>query len=273
MTILQSIILGIVQGVTEFLPISSSAHLVIIPYIFGWEYPPQDAFIFDVLVQMGTIIAVIAYFRKDLFTIVYAVMQSITRRKLWADQDSLLGWYILLSMLPAVFFGIILGDIVELAFGSPTTTATFLLITAILLIIAEKAGKRTRNLNSINWIDAIFTGIFQALALFPGISRSGSTITGGMLRNLDRRSAARFSFMMSVPIMLAAGTLSFIDLIQIPDFSNQIPTLLAGFFTSAVVGYLAIRWLISYLTNHSLYLFAGYCILLSAIVWSISLIG
>lgn len=273
MTILQSIILGIIQGITEFLPISSSAHLVIFPYIFGWDYPAQDAFIFDVLVQLGTIIAVIAYFRKDLLSIVLAILRSISQKKFRADQDSLLGWYILLSTIPAVIFGVFLGDSVEAAFNSPRATATFLLFTAFLLFLAEKVGKRIKRINSMNWLDAIFIGIFQAFALFPGISRSGSTITGGMVRNLDRSSAARFSFLMSIPIMIAAGMLSIIDLVQIPDFSNQIPTLIAGFVTSSIIGYLSIRWLLSYLTNHSLYLFAGYCILLSAFVWIVSLIN
>lgn len=273
MTILQSIILGIIQGITEFLPISSSAHLVIFPHIMGWDYPAKDAFIFDVLVQMGTIIAVIAYFRKDLITIVGAVIQSFSRRKLWMDRDSILGWYILLSTIPAVVFGLILGDTVEKAFDSPTATANFLLITAFLLVLAERLGKRSRNSDAINWKDAIIIGFFQIITLFPGISRSGATIAGGMLRNLDRNSAARFSFLMSVPIMIAAGILSTIDLLKIPDFTTQIPTLIIGFVTSAIIGYLSIRWLLSYLTKHSLYLFAGYCILLSGIVWSFSLIG
>jgi undecaprenyl-diphosphatase len=273
MTILQSIILGIVQGITEFLPISSSAHLVILPFIFNWDHPPQDAFIFDVLVQMGTLIAVIVYFREDLFNIVSALLHSLSQRKLPPGQDSLLGWYILLSTIPAVIFGLILGDTVERAFGSPRATATFLLITATLLIIAEKTGKRELHMSSINWKDAIIIGLFQALALFPGVSRSGATIAGGMIRNIDRSSAARFSFLMSVPVMIAAGTLSVVDLVRIPNFVNQIPTLLAGLVTSAVIGYLSIRWMLSYLTNHSLYLFAGYCILISIIVWSISLIG
>lgn len=273
MTILQSIILGIVQGITEFLPISSSAHLVILPYILGWEFPAREAFIFDVLVQMGTMIAVIVFFYKDLYNIFTSLLQSIVRRKLWTDKDSLLGWYIILSTLPAVIFGLILGDTVETAFNSPTTTATFLLATALLLFLAEKIGKRVRYLDSTSWIDAILIGIFQLFALFPGISRSGATISGGMLRNFNRQSAARFSFLMSVPIMIAAGVLSMIDLIRIPDFSAQIPTLVVGFITSALVGFLSIRWLLSYLTNHSLYLFAGYCIFLSVTVWGISLIG
>jgi undecaprenyl-diphosphatase len=272
MTILQSIILGIIQGLTEFLPVSSSAHLVIFPYIFNWEYPAQDAFIFDVLVQMGTLIAVIVYFWKDLYKIIFSVLQSISHRNLLFDQDSILGWMIFLSTIPAVIFGLILADVVERAFDSPRMTATFLLVTATFLILAERIGKRSRNMNSINWVDSLIIGLFQALALFPGISRSGSTITGGMLRNLDRQSSARFSFLMSVPVMIAAGTLAVVDLFQMSNSFEQIPILVVGLITSAIVGYLAIRWLLSYLTSHTLYVFAGYCIVLSAVVWIISLI-
>lgn len=273
MTLFQSIILGIVQGITEFLPISSSAHLVIVPYILGWELPAQDAFIFDVLVQMGTLAAVILYFRQDLIVIATAMWQSLKNGNLFSNKDGLLGWYLLLSTIPAVFFGLIFGTIVEKAFDSPTATATFLLFTAGLLILGEKAGKGEKKLKAINWVDAAIIGVFQALALFPGISRSGSTIAGGMLRNLDRQSAARFSFLMSIPVMVAAGILSIIDLIQLPGFVSQIPTLISGTITSAIVGYVSIRWLLSYLNRNSLFIFAGYCTLLSAIVWIIAIIG
>lgn len=273
MTLIQSIILGIVQGITEFLPISSSAHLVIVPYILGWEFPARDAFIFDVLVQMGTLAAVIAYFRQELIVIATAMWRSLTSRSLFSNQEGLLGWYLLLSTLPAIFFGLILGSTVEKAFNSPTATATFLLFTAVLLILGEMAGKREMKINAIRWFDALIIGIFQALALFPGVSRSGSTIAGGMLRNLDRHSAARFSFLMSIPVMVAAGILSIIDLVQLPGFVGQIPTLISGTMTSAIVGYISIRWLLSYLNRNSLFIFAGYCTLLCAIVWIIALVS
>lgn len=273
MTIFQAIILGIVQGITEFLPISSSAHLVIVPYILGWDLPSQDAFIFDVLVQMGTLIAVITYFRHDLYGIASSMLRSFTERRFFQGSDTLLGWYLLLSTLPAILFGLILGSAVEKAFSSPTATATFLLFTAGLLITSELVGKRNREIKVLNWFDALIIGVFQAMALFPGVSRSGSTITGGMLRNLGRSSAARFSFLMSVPVMVAAGTLAVYNLLQVSDFLNQFPTLVSGLFTSAIVGYLAIRWLLTYLTKHSLFIFAVYCIFLSIIVWIISITG
>lgn len=268
MTIFQSIILGIVQGLSEFLPISSSGHLVIVPHLFGWEIPPQDAFIFDILVQVATLIAVIGYFWKDLLEITKAMVIGVTRKTPLANAESRLGWYILLATIPAGIVGLIIKDTVERAFASLTATATALLITALLLVIAERVGNRSRELNQLTWRDALVIGVFQILAIFPGVSRSGATISGGMIRNLERPAAARFAFLISLPIMLAAGLLAAIDLVQIPGFSSTLTVFIPGFISAAVVGYISIRWLIGYLSKHSLYIFAIYC----AIVGSISLI-
>jgi undecaprenyl-diphosphatase len=266
MTLLQSIILGIIQGITEFLPISSSAHLVITPYLLGWHIPAQDGFIFDVLVQLGTLLAVIIYFRRDLYKIISAVINGLIRRQPFSDPMSRLGWLLVLATIPAVIAGILFKDLIEQAFGSPPAAALFLLGTALLLVIAEQVGKRMRQLDTITWMDALIVGIFQAISLLPGISRSGSTITGGMIRNLDRPAAARFSFLMSVPVMIGAGALAVVDLIKTPNFSMQIPTVMAGFIIAAIVGYLSIRWLLAFLVKRPLYLFAIYCVLVSIIV-------
>jgi undecaprenyl-diphosphatase len=271
-TLLQSIILGIIQGLTEFLPISSSAHLVITPYLLSWQIPVQDGFIFDVLVQLGTLLAVVIYFRKDLYRIIMAVIDGLVKKQPFADPMSHLGWILILATIPAVIAGVLFKDHVEQAFASPLATGLFLLGTAILLTLAEWIGKRNRQLESITWIDALIIGLFQAISLLPGISRSGSTIAGGMVRNLDRPAAARFSFLMSVPVMIGAGVLTAVDLVKLPNFSNQIPTLLVGFTTSAIVGYLSIRWLLAYLVKRRLYLFAVYCLAVAIIVlvvWSI----
>jgi undecaprenyl-diphosphatase len=266
MTLLQSIILGIIQGLTEFVPISSSAHLVIAPYLFGWHIPTQDAFIFDVLVQLGTLLAVIVYFRKDLYTIITAVINGLIRRKPFSDPMARLGWLLVLATIPAVIAGFFFKSLIEQAFGSPLAAALFLLATAFLLVLAERVGKRTRQLDTITWVDALVIGCFQIVSLLPGISRSGSTISGGMIRNLDRPTAARFSFLMSVPVMIGAGLLAMVDLIKTPNFSMQIPTLIAGFVVAAIVGYLSIRWLLSYLAKRPLYLFAIYCVVISVVV-------
>jgi len=265
LTLFQSILLGIIQGLTEFLPISSSAHLVITPYLLGWNIPDQAGFIFDVLVQLGTLLAVIAYFWRDLTSIIKSFVLGIWRKQPFAEPQARLGWLLILATIPAVLAGMIFKDMVEQAFSSPITTAIFLIVTAALLVVAEYFGRRVRRLEQLTWLDALFVGLFQALSLFPGISRSGSTITAGLLRGFDRRSAARFSFLISVPVMIGAGGLAILDLFRIPGFAAQIPTLIAGFIAALIVGYLSIRWLLSYLTRHSFYGFALYCLIAALI--------
>lgn len=259
MTIFQSILLGIVQGLTEFLPVSSSGHLVIVPYLLGWDIPADIEFVFDVLVQVATLVAVIAYFWKDLIQIVKAVIEGLLKRDLMKDPQSRLGVYIVIASLPAGIIGLLIKDLVEAAFDSPMFTALSLLITSVLLVIAERVGTRSRELPGMNAKDSLIVGFFQVLSILPGISRSGSTITGGMVRNFKREPAARFSFLMSVPVMLAAGLLAALDLLEIPNLKDTILVFLPGFIASAAVGYIAIRWLLKYLTNHSLYIFSIYC--------------
>ena len=272
MTLLQSIVLGIIQGLTEFLPISSSAHLVIAPYLLGWHIPIQDGFIFDVLVQLGTLLAVIVYFWKDLYKIIVSVFNGLIHRQPFHDPMARLGWFLVLATIPALIAGILFKDQVEAVFSSPMAAVGFLFGTAILLAIAELVGKHNRKLGTITWLDALIVGLFQIISLLPGISRSGSTITGGMVRDFDRPTAARFSFLMSVPVMIGAGALAVIDLFGMPNFSTQIPTLLLGFIASAIVGFLAIRWLLSYLSKRSLYIFSIYCVAASIITLIIFLI-
>jgi undecaprenyl-diphosphatase len=266
MTLLQSIILGIIQGLTEFLPISSSAHLVITPYILGWEIPIQEAFIFDVLVQLGTLLAVIVFFWKDLYSIITGVINGLIHKNPFSEPASRLGWVLVLATIPAVLAGVLVKKPIEQVFSNPIATGLLLFGTAALLVVAELFGKRMRQIEAISWLDALIIGLFQVISLLPGISRSGSTISGGMIRNLERPSAARFSFLMSVPVMLGAGAMAIVDLIQLPDFSAQIPTLVVGFITSAVVGYFSIRWLLAYLVSRRLFPFAIYCVVLAMVV-------
>jgi len=263
MTIFQAIILGIVQGATEFLPVSSSGHLVLVPHLFGWEIPIEQAFIFDVLVQLGTLLAVIVYFWRDLVDIALAVLRGLWERKPFAAADARMGWYLVLATIPASVLGLLLKDKVEAAFASPFATAMFLLGTAVLLVVAEVVGKRSRTIAQVNWIDALWIGTFQVLALFPGVSRSGSTIAGGMTRDLERPAAARFSFLISVPVMLGAGLIAGLDLLNVSGLGAFLPALLTGFLVSAVVGYIAIAWLLRYLAHHRLYVFAIYVVLVA----------
>lgn len=266
MSLIQAIVLGIVQGLTEFLPVSSSGHLVLVPFLLNWTLDPQKAFLFDVLVQLGTLVAVFVYFRKDLWEIVKAFIGGIKDRKPFEQSNSRLGWYIVLATIPAGVIGILLQEQVEALFNSPVWTAVFLFITAILLTVSELWSKKTRELDSMSVKDSLIIGAFQALSIFPGISRSGATITGGLTQGFKRQSAAKFSFLMSIPIMLAAGLLSLIKLIKMDGVLSFLPVLLLGFVIAGVVGYLAIKWFIGYLKEKSLLPFAIYCAVLAIVV-------
>ncbi len=265
MTYLQAIILGLVQGITEFLPISSSGHLVLTPFFLGWDIPPKEAFLFDVLSQVATLIAVITFFWTDLVTILKATWQGVIQRNPFADRYARMGWLLVLASVPAGVSGLLFKDRFEQSFSDPAAAAGFLLVTALFLVIAERFGKQSRNLDRLTWKDALWIGLFQTIALFPGVSRSGATITGGMTRGLDRSSAARFSFLLAVPIMLGAGLSASLDLIQIPNLSTALPPMLLGFLTAAITGYATIRWLLSFLTRRPVTVFAVYCVILSGI--------
>jgi len=263
---LQAFVLGIVQGLTEFLPISSSGHLVLVPHLLGWHFPRQQAFVFDVLVQMGTLAAVIHYFWDDLWRIAKGWLAGVAQRQPWGNTESRLGWYLILATLPAVVAGLLFKDTVEAAFASPRAVGYFLWGTAALLAAGELLGQRRRNLAQLGWLDALIVGLFQTLALFPGVSRSGSTISGGMLRHLDRPTAARFSFLMSVPVMLGAGAVALKDMLAMPAVGQIWLPVLVGFLTAWLTGYLAIRWLLRYLGGHSLWGFVAYCVGLGVVV-------
>jgi undecaprenyl-diphosphatase len=273
MTVFQSILLGIVQGLTEFLPVSSSGHLVIVPHLLGWHIPANDAFVFDVLVQVATLVAVFAYFWRDIIGIIQAFLLGLIHRQPFADPLSREGWLIILATIPAGVIGLALKHAVEQAFSSLLATAIFLFVTAFLLLLAEWVGKRSRTIAQLSWAGALWIGLFQALAIFPGVSRSGATIAGGMTRDLQRPEAARFSFLMAIPIMLAAGLAASLDLIKIPNLGALLPAFIPGFITAAIVGYLAIRWLLRYLTSHPLYIFSIYVALLGLVALIASLFG
>jgi undecaprenyl-diphosphatase len=270
MSIIQAIILGIVQGLTEFLPISSSGHLVLIPYFLGWTFPTDQIFPFNVLVQLGTLLAVIIYFHKDLWRIIKAVVTGIVHRKPFKEVDARMGWLLILATLPAVVIGLLIKNLVESAFHSPLWVAGFLLLTALFLFIAEVVGRRTRKLKKVDWKDALWVGGWQVVSLFPGVSRSGATITGGMTRNLDRPSAARFSFLMSIPVMIGAGLVSTLDLIKVQHLSQFLLPLGIGFILAAIVGFFSIYWLMRLISRHSFFPFVIYCTLLGLFTFGFS---
>ena len=260
MSVLQACLLGIVQGITEFLPISSSAHLVLVPWAMGWRFEPGQAFVFDVLVQAGTLVAVVAYFWNDLWSLARAALRGVVSGRPFGEPHARVAWLLVLASLPAALAGVLIKGTVEAAFRNPAAVSAFLLGTAALLVLSERARKRDREMISLGAIDAIWIGLGQALALFPGISRSGATIAAGLSRGLQRREAARFSFLMSIPVMLGASALALNDLLRAPDPWGQVPALVIGFLTAAVTGYLSIRWLLGYLTRRPLTPFAIYCL-------------
>lgn len=262
MNLLHAIFLGIIQGLTEFIPVSSTAHLLIGQKLLG--LPADDAmFSFLVIVQLGTLVSLFAFYWKDLLAIVKATLdfrQSTTERNL--------GLFIIVATIPALLAGYLLKDAVEALFRQPMLEASIRLFTAaVLLTLAELFSKKNRSLESMIWLDALFIGIMQVIAVFPGASRSGTTISGGMFRGFDRPSAARFAFLMSVPVLLAAGGYEMLDVIKMPNLSEFLPLLAIGFITAAIVGWFAIKWLIDYLSKGSLYIFAAYCAIAGAIVF------
>jgi undecaprenyl-diphosphatase len=262
LNLLHAFILGIIQGLTEFIPVSSTAHLLIGQKLLG--LPADDAmFSFLVIVQLGTLVSLFAFYWKDLLAIAKATLDF--RR---SSPERNLGIHIVVATIPALIAGYLLRDAVEALFSQPMLQASIRLFSAaILLTLAESLSKKNRMLDSMTWLDALIIGLFQIVAVFPGASRSGSTISGGMFRNFDRVSAARFAFLMSVPVMLAAGGYEMLDVFQMPNLSEFLPLLAVGFIAAAIVGWLAIKWLIDYLSNHSLYVFAAYCAIVGAIVF------
>lgn len=266
MTLFHAIILGIIQGLTEFIPVSSTAHLVIAEEILGIP-SDEKTFAFSVIIQLGTVLSLVIFFWKDIRLILAAFLTGIQNRKPFEDFNARLGWLVIVATIPALALGFLLKEVVHERFSDPFMQGgTRLLVTAALLTLIEYFNKRARTLDSATWIDALTVGLFQTLAIFPGASRSGSTIAGGMVRGFDRPSSARFAFLMSAPILLAAGAYESLQIIAMPNTAAMLPHLLLGFITAGIVGWLAIKWLIAYLGKNSLYVFAAYCAIAGVVV-------
>ncbi len=270
MTFIEAIILGLIQGATEFLPISSSGHLILVPALLKM---PEPALSFVATVHQGTLLAVLIYFRRDLWQIAQGVWHGLIHKRPFATPESRLGWYIVFGSIPAAAAGLLLESFFDRVFGTPVIAAFLLAGTAVLLLIGEKQFSGQKQINQMGWIDALIIGLFQALALFPGISRSGSTITAGLWRGLDRTAAARFSFLLGIPAILGAGLLSAIDLAQATDLAAQLPILIGGFVSAAVVGYVSIHFLLQWLRQHKLTIFIIYCLAFSLVALLILLLS
>jgi undecaprenyl-diphosphatase len=276
MHIFDAIFLGIVQGLTEFLPISSSAHLIVIPWMFGLE--PKGLF-FDVSLHVGTATAVLAYFRKDWVMLAREMIRGMVDNKILGNADRRLGWYIVVGTIPAVLAGLFLDQYIEESLRSPLVPVATLVLFGIVLYYADRRGRKVRSLEHFTWSDCLWIGIGQAIALIPGVSRSGITISVGLLRHIDRTSAARFSFLLSTPVILGAGVFEAWRVIQalqqpalVGDGSIVATTsihwggLMVGVAASAATGYLCIRYFLRYIQRKSFLPFVLYRFVLAALI-------
>jgi len=255
MDIVQAIILGLVQGVSEFVPISSSGHLVLVPWLLGW---PPPGLVFDTMVHWGTLVAVLAYFWRDFMALASAWGRSLASRNL-SEPEARIAWLIIVGTLPAALMGYVGEDFFESLFAAPAWAAGLLLVTGLILALSEWMGERRKEPHQLAFLDSILIGIAQGCAIAPGISRSGATIAAGLFRGLKREAAARYSFILATPIIFGAGLLQLLDLFKMENATAHLPALILGFLAAALSGYLCIRFLLSYLQQGKLYVFAIYC--------------
>lgn len=256
--LLKAVVLGVIQGLTEFLPISSSAHLRIFPELFGWGDPGAA---FTAVIQIGTELAVLIYFRKDIWRIGSAWTRSLFRAELRGTFDARMGWFIIVGSLPIVVLGVLLKDVIERDFRNLWIVGCTLVVMGVVLGIADRVGRTDRALGKLTMKDAVLMGGAQALALIPGVSRSGATISMGRFLGLEREAATRFAFLLAIPAVVGAGLF---ELKEIPHGHNDFgwgPTLTAT-VVSFVVGYAAIAWLLRYVSTNSYTPFVIYRILL-----------
>jgi undecaprenyl-diphosphatase len=264
MMLLYAALLGIVQGITEFLPVSSSAHLILARAFFGVD-ADHFGIIFDVAIHLGTLAAVSIYFWADIVRMLRAIPAALTPSP--ASHPARLIHLIVIGTIPIVIAGVLFADVIEEKLRTPWVTIFTLTIGALGFLIVERLGERTRHEQDLTILDSLLFGIAQSLALIPGMSRSGSTITMGMFLGVTRADAARFSFLLGIPAVIAAAAKEGLKL-RHGGISGEMAQLFAvGILTSAVVGYLSIRFLLRYLATHRLDLFAYYRIALAAVVW------
>jgi undecaprenyl-diphosphatase len=268
--LIEAVFLGIVQGLTEFLPVSSSGHLLLGQYFLGLDQA-RFGLSFDVALHLGTLVAVVTFFWRDLARMALAFLRSLRQRD-FSDPDQKLAYLVLASTIPAALIGYLLEDLFETAVRSPWVVVFNLVLVGVLFIVGEAVGCKSRQASKLTFLEALGIGLAQAAALVPGVSRSGATITLGLFFGLRREEAARFSFLMSAPIIAGAGTLQLGEAIS--KGMGAYDTLLfgVGFVSSAVVGYLAIRFFLRFAVNHSLRAFAYYRFGLAAIVATLLLL-
>jgi undecaprenyl-diphosphatase len=268
LSLVQAIVLGVVQGLTEFLPISSSGHLRIVPAFAGWDDPGAA---FTAVIQLGTMAAVLLYFRQDLWRIATAWLAALRDPTRRGTLDARLGWYLIFGTVPIVIFGVAFKDQIENGARDLYLIGTTLVVFGLVLLAADAVSRRDRALETITRRDAIAIGLAQALALVPGVSRSGATISAGLLLGFDRVAAARFSFLLSVPAVVLSGLYELKDVVNgsAEGAVGVAPTAVATVF-AFITGYASIAFLLRYLTTHTLKPFVAYRVVLGAAVLALA---
>jgi undecaprenyl-diphosphatase len=269
MDVFRAAVLGMVQGLTEFLPISSSAHLVLVPWALGW---PDHGLAFDAALHLGTILALLVYFWRDWVEISRAFVGGLLQRQEPQPFKARLGWMIIAGSVPAGLVGVLAGDVIEATLRQPSMIAGFMIVFGLVLLVAERVTQRHRQLEDLRMADALLIGLAQALALAPGVSRSGVTLTAGLFLGLNRPDAARFSFLLSTPIALAAGLWQLVRLLRAGPDAEGLLVLGIGVASAALTGLAAIAVLLRFLQRNPTDVFvwyrvaAGLCILLVSLV-------
>lgn len=266
MSLTAAILLGAIQGLSEFLPISSSAHLILARAFFGWELPAEFGLAFDVALHVGTLAAIVTYFHAEIVGMARALPGVFSPQP---EPSALLLRLIAIGTIPVVIVALLFNDFIEQVLRTPSVAAGALAFGAVLMIGAERLGPRTRTENSIGWREAILIGIAQSAALIPGMSRSGSTITMGMFLGMRRDAAARFTFLLAIPAMLAAAAKESLALVDMPLPAGSLTLIVAGVVVSALVGYVTIKYFLRFLAGNKLDMFAAYRLMLAGItvVW------
>lgn len=268
MTYLQAAVLALVQGVTEFLPISSSAHLILVPYLADW---PDQGLAFDIATNTGSLVAVILYFRRDLAEILEAGFASLPElldgdaRRRWSP-DKRLAWAVVLGTVPVAVAGLLAADWIENDLRSPVVIAATSIVFGLLLWWADRAGSRSRDLDRLGVWDTVVVGLSQALALVPGTSRSGVTMTAGMARGLDREAAARFSFLLAVPVGILVALHDLVKIVGGEVPADDLGPMFLGFVLAGVSAYGVIGWLLAWLKRQSMTVFVVYRVVLGLVL-------
>ncbi len=285
MLIIQAIILGLVQGLTEFIPISSSAHLIVVPWLFGWNDPVLDSLSFSVALHLGTLIALLIFFAADWMRLIRAGIVSVVERKIDGDVDRRLAWLIVIGTIPGGIAGVLGETAIDQLFHKPNVpiASVAMIVMAVIiallggiLFVAERIARHVRAMKNLSLKDSIVIGLAQAFAIFPGVSRSGSTITAGLFLGLERETAARFSFLLSAPIIAGAGAKSLFNIYGDLKAGQIAPGELGlfpiGFIAAGLSGYLCIKFLLMYLQKNSVDLFVFYRWALALVVLAVAVL-